>query len=152
MFGEKYMLGTSKHKLDNKGRVIIPSDTRVEENDELIIINKDEFLEVWLLETQINQLKELEIKKLNSSSIEELRRYQDMINIVTCNVIKTAIMDKQKRLNLSKEAIKLLDTDEVVIERMGNHIRIWPDETFNIYREENNKRVKKLSLTKECLD
>ena len=152
MFGEKYMLGTSKHRLDSKGRLIIPSDTRVEENDELIIINKDEFLEVWLLDTQIDQLKELEIKKLNSSSIEELRRYQDMINIITCNVIKTAIMDKQKRLNLSKEAIKLLDTDEVVIERMGNHIRIWPDETFNIYREENNKRVKKLSLTKECLD
>lgn len=147
MFGEVYMLGTSKHNIDYKGRIMIPKDTKVEYEDTLVIINKDTFLEIWHLNLIKNKIMEFEEKRDQAENIEEFEYYQNLINYITANTLHTSIVDKERRISIGEnyqEKLKEFNNNEVIIERMGQYARIWPAVSFKNYKDETNKkRVKK---------
>ena len=87
-----------------------------------------------------------EEKRDKAENIEEFEYYQNLINYITVNTLHISKVDKERRISLGDnypEKLKELDSKEVMIERMGNYIRIWPDNNFKKYKDDVNKRVLK---------
>lgn len=146
MFGEDFMLGVNSQKIEAKGRFIIPKDTKVETDDKLVIVDKDSFLEIWHLNLIKNKIMGFEEKRDKAENIEKFEYYQNLINYITVNTLHISKVDKERRISLGDnypEKLKELDSKEVMIERMGNYIRIWPDNNFKKYKDDVNKRVLK---------
>lgn len=146
MFGEDFMLGVNSQKIEAKGRFIIPKDTKVETDDKLVIVDKDSFLEIWLLETLKNKIIKYEGKRDMSKNINEFEYYQNLINFITTNVIKIDSVDSQGRISIGMDYLKKdneSENREMIVERVGNYIRIWPDKNFKKYKDDVNKKVLK---------
>jgi len=102
MFAEESIYGKSMvHIIDKEKRIILPKFTYVEQNDKLLIVDKQDYLAIYREDTYEMQFKKLEeeyakcfdsnIKK--QIELELLRLYSD--------VLKKVKSDKQHRISLS---------------------------------------------------
>lgn len=141
MFGENYMLGIARVKPDEKGRIVLPKFTEVEKDDILVLIQKEDYLEVWNRVTLVNILKELEEKIKNASTEEEKQIHQNnfnkMIILVVAGYRKVFFHSKKlsMRINLEKRMIEQYDlSGGAVIEARGNYLRLWNSLKFETYK------------------
>jgi len=107
MFGEKLIIGNTSGKIDEKGRIKLPSFTNAEENDQLIIEKISEDGEVTLklhiYQKYFDIIKRFQDLRDSATSTEEFFKYDSEIEKI-CSFLKHSItIDKQRRIQLPKQ-------------------------------------------------
>ncbi len=110
MFGDKLIIGKSTRKLDEKGRLFIPTFTNAEDGDEIVIesVKEKDCLKLRLVAYQeYYKLCERFLKlRDNATSLEEYKKYEAEIEKI-CSFLETRlIVDSQRRLRFPKEVIE----------------------------------------------
>lgn len=118
MFGEKQIIGNEILKIDSKKRIQLPEFTWAENNDELVILeilgetmllNRKDYLK--LINSFLHQEKQ-------TTSIEEKRKYKNMIRLLSACCYDNIKCDKNRRITLP---IKL-ESDEIYCEGIRKHL------------------------------
>ena len=139
MFGEESILRSSIRTIDNKGRINLPTYCHAEPTDTLVILAKQNFIEIWNARTYNLYL---EYCKPNEFT------YPDQ---ATAFIVEDqASIDKNGRLNLGtqlKEEYQL--QDEVAIEGRKTYIRIWNKEKFKQYKIYLENQEKAITIPKK---
>ena len=147
MFGESDMLGVSKVSVDKaKFRIYLPSFCDVSKGDQLVLVEKDECIEVWSKTDILSKLKEYRDKIQESTSLEMIKYYMMLDDLVTASISKVKTMNDRKFVIGVELARKynICCGDMVVIEGKGNYIRIWTEDKYNEYESNLNKNSSKL--------
>ena len=113
MFGEKFIIGKSDGKIDNKNRISIPSFTYVEVNDGLIIQiiddNDELSLKIEIFNKYASILEKLKKLRDNASSLAEFQRYDKEIEVICQKLDYLVTVDKQKRILIPISVMKALN-------------------------------------------
>lgn len=104
MFGETLILGTYEQKLDSKNRLFIPSATKVEKNENLLI-QKTMFeneLAIKIISATEYLLLIERIKKLrdNSTNLKDFEKYTLEIEKICKKLDLLVKVDNQKRIQI----------------------------------------------------
>lgn len=132
-------MGEYHQKLDDKGRLTIPSKLRYDLGEEFIVtrgLDKCLFVykkEVW--DKLINKYEQL-------PNVKEARNFMRFF-------LSGAIaqeFDKQGRINISAPLIKYSSLEkECVIIGVGNHLEIWSESNWNKFTDENEENFSQMA-------
>lgn len=113
MFGDKLIIGHSKGKICEKGRIFIPTFTSVEKHDQLVlnlvVINNKQGLKIYAYKEYLNIINRFKKLRENAQSFEEYEKYNAEIEKIIISLQGTLQIDSQKRLLLPKELMQELD-------------------------------------------
>ena len=115
MFGSIPIFGNSENKIDNQGRLIIPSFSDVEENDPLIIQKGNGNFYIIINCAKIEE----KIKKLKSIGDD------DKIDILTSSIVAFVKVDKQRRISFRFDKDFAVD-HKVFIHGNYDSLQIFP--------------------------
>ena len=143
MFGDEMILGTEARKLDTKGRFLVPKDnTSAEIGDTLLFIERENFIEIWdsnRIKDEVKRLKEC----LNKTTDMKLYEYYvSSLNEIFSSIHGSKInkVDKAGRILLGIDLIKKYNLNgEIYLEGADDCLRVWNNESFLKYKEENLK-------------
>ena len=129
MFGDNILIGKSNHNMQDKNRIILPTDSMAENKDTLCFIRENELtFSIYNLKTIEEQIKRLE-KLKNSSNIDELNKIEEAINRLTFSIIGTKDVDKQNRVTTPKVVVNEYDLDgQLIFQGSNDHIKVFNDE------------------------
>lgn len=129
MFGDNILIGKSNHNMQDKNRIILPTDSMAENKDTLCFIRENELtFSIYNLKTIEEQIKRLE-KLKNSSNIDELNKIEEAINRLTFSIIGTNDVDKQNRVTIPKVVVNEYDLDgQLIFQGSNDHIKVFNDE------------------------
>ena len=129
MFGDNILIGKSNHNMQDKNRIILPTDSMAENKDTLCFIRENELtFSIYNLKTIEEQIKRLE-KLKNSSNIDELSKIEEAINRLTFSIIGTKDVDKQNRVTIPKMVVNEYDLDgQLIFQGSNDHIKVFNDE------------------------
>lgn len=99
MFGEGNIYGQTSVTLDSKDRIVLPTFTYAEHEDELLVINKEDYLYVCKEEKIENIVSNLEQKYIYSN-LDEKKQIELRLLKIYRSILKKVEVDKQKRINL----------------------------------------------------
>jgi len=104
MFGEKSIYGQKEVTLDNKGRIILPANTKREKGDNLILVYDEDISAYEILSFDIYDkiIEKLKINILNATNKVDEIYYKKRIYEISKSVIKTLNVDIQGRVILGK--------------------------------------------------
>lgn len=132
-------MGEYHQKLDDKGRLTIPSKLRYDLGEDFIVtrgLDKCLFIykkEVW--DKLINKYEQL-------PNVKEARNFMRFF-------LSGAIaqeFDKQGRINISAPLIKYSSLEkECVIIGVGNHLEIWSESNWNKFTDENEENFSQMA-------
>ena len=140
MFGEEYMAFISENKIDNKGRLTLPKETKAEK-DEILYLGLSEGtkeLQIGKFNSIFNKIEELNAKLNETEDIFERISISKCILKLKKLIIQKLRVDKYRRVLLPSEIRELynLTNDNIYIK--GNI------DVINLYT--NKEEVKGLSM------
>lgn len=124
MFGEEALLGKFELTIDTKNRLTIPSTTKREVGEKLVII-KDNDLNIYNIysESKITEIFEkLNQELLKSTTKEEEINYKKKILELSKTIVKNAKVSTQGKINLGANFTNVNDatligaTDHLILE------------------------------------
>ena len=132
-------MGEYHQKLDDKGRLTIPSKLRYDLGEEFILTRGlDKCLFIYRKETWnklINKYEQL-------PNVKEARNF--MRFFLSGAVAQE--LDKQGRINITTPLIKYSNLDkECVIIGVGNHLEIWSKENWQNFTDENEENFSQMA-------
>ncbi|MBR2587600.1 MAG: division/cell wall cluster transcriptional repressor MraZ [Bacilli bacterium] len=132
-------MGEYHQKLDDKGRLTIPSKLRYDLGEEFILTRGlDKCLFIYKKETWnklINKYEQL-------PNVKEARNF--MRFFLSGAVAQE--LDKQGRINITTPLIKYSNLDkECVIIGVGNHLEIWSKENWQNFTDENEENFSQMA-------
>lgn len=102
MFGDTLIIGESFSKIDDKNRIFIPSFTKVEEKDELLIqltnYNNELCFKLISLQKYLQLIEKIQLIRNNSSNIEEFEKWTNEIEKICEKLDFLVKVDKQRRI------------------------------------------------------
>lgn len=133
MFGEQDMFFTKNVKLDDKNRFILPSLTKVEENDELAFFdNNNTYLSLYnlnVLKRELNRLRKLKNKALSNIDMIKYEYFSQQIYYLCSCIDNELKLGKGNRIVIQKKYInKFHFEDSIFIQGVDDHIRIFSNE------------------------
>ena len=137
--GDIMFMGEYHQKLDDKGRLTIPSKLRYDLGEEFILTRGlDKCLFIYKKETWnklINKYEQL-------PNVKEARNF--MRFFLSGAVAQE--LDKQGRINITTPLIKYSNLDkECVIIGVGNHLEIWSKENWQNFTDENEENFSQMA-------
>jgi len=124
MFGENIMIGNEQRSVDNKSRVILPDFCDAKKNDIVVIISKEDYIEIWSLETFCKIMEKMKVDEFT---------YDDKLTAFI--PFKNVKVDVSKRINLTSKLVDKYQLQEGAhIEGKGAYIRIWNIGRFEDYK------------------
>lgn len=104
MFGEESIYGQSEVTLDDKGRIILPTDTKREKGDSLVLARDNDTLQYEICSYQMFDkiINELRNKVLNSTNKIDEIYYKKRIYEISKSIVKKLKVDSQGRVNIGK--------------------------------------------------
>jgi len=105
MFGEENIYGQTSVSLDSKSRIILPKFTYIEPKEELLIVDKEQYLSVCKEDKMNNIIKQLEEQYICGDSKRKREIDLELLKI-SSSILKKVQSDKQHRINLSGIEIK----------------------------------------------
>ena len=129
MFGDDLIIGHTINKMDEKGRIFIPSFTKVEKSDKLIIqkttFQDDIALRLCAYQQYLTIIERLQKLRNNSTSIEEYEKFTREINNIFYILDSLIEIDSQKRATIPKRLLNELEWEpnsEYKIDGLGDSI------------------------------
>lgn len=134
------LLGTFKHNLDTKNRLMLPSKFRSQLSDNLYILKGyDGAVSVYQEAELVKMLQELNALPFNQKDSRDVARLT-MASIVELQV------DKLGRIQLPKDTIENYNiSKEVVVLGLVDHFEIWNKSTWETYAEEGNRNFETIA-------
>lgn len=102
MFGEDILFGQKDIKVDSKGRIFIPSETKRETGDNLVLLyDKDlDVYRIYNFKTIKDILNDLNDKILNSKTKLEVIEYKKKSLEISRSIIRSCKVDTQGRITI----------------------------------------------------
>lgn len=118
MFGENYILGKKSIKMDDKGRIILPSFTYAEPKEDIVFMISDnmEYINLFSKNDIVNKLDILVSKQAKVQSSNEFNLIQAQINMFQNYCFGYSSVDGQRRVlipNSLRE--KILSSNEIFV-------------------------------------
>lgn len=136
------IIGTDNRLIDNKYRMILPKFTGCEVGEKLVLILKEDYLEIKELNVVLEELKELRLILKSAQTVEMFNFYQDKINEITSSIENIVEPDKQNRITLGKDVVTKYNlTEGIKTEGVIDSLRVWNFHKFQEYQ----KKVSKIS-------
>ena len=136
------IVGIEGRSIDNKYRIILPKYIGVCEDEKLVLIYKDKYLEVKELTSVLKELKEIIFKVEKANNLELINFYQEKKDILTSCIGSTVRVDKQNRITLGKEIVERYDlASGVMVEGVVDGFRIWNANLFLEHQSNNFNKV-----------
>ena len=113
MFGDKPIFGQTELKIDEKGRMFIPANTKREVGEELVLLNNKNLnlYEIYSIAKLKEKFEELNELMMNSKNKSHERFYEKMIYELSKSILKSGKVDAQGRFLIGK----IFDEDEKVL-------------------------------------
>lgn len=104
MFGEEILLGQNELKVNSKGRIFIPADTKREQGEKLILLYNEELgvHEIYSVKTIEEMFKKLNDNILNSKTKEEEIVYKKRLYQLSKSILRCEKVDCQGRILTGK--------------------------------------------------
>jgi MraZ protein len=134
------LFGSYQHFLDDKGRLVIPSQLRINISDKLFVLKGYEgSLRVFPQEafnTYLSHLAELD---------SESKLARDVQRVALASVVELSI-DSKNRVQLPQSLIEKYNiSNNVVVVGMLDHLEIWNADLWEKYSKENEYRFEEKS-------
>ena len=104
MFGENLILGESCGKIDSKNRIIVPTFTKIEPQEQLLLqlTEIDNELAFKLIATHkyFKIIERLQNLRDNSISLKDFEKYDKEIELICQNLNFILSVDKQRRMQI----------------------------------------------------
>ena len=131
MFGEKLIIGHATVKLDSKRRIFIPSFSRAESGDDVVIrkssYDNDFCLKIQAFQSYLDIIGRLRNLRDNAASIDEYEKFESKIESICIELEKLANVDGQGRI-LIPESITAADGwnigDSLQIDGLGDSLLV----------------------------
>lgn len=128
MFGESGIFGQFELSIDSKGRIAIPSSTKREEGEELVLIYNEDFdiYEIYSAKRLEERFEELNDLLLKSSTEKQKRFYEARLLKLSKSILKTSKISSQGRMLTGKvfegyEKVKTTGAyDHLILEPIKN--------------------------------
>jgi MraZ protein len=137
-------IGEFECKIDNKGRIILPSKLRLQipENESSNMVINRGFEKCLVLYTQLDwnlETQKLEVlNEFNREARRFIRQFNNGANIVT--------IDNQSRLNIPNNLIEYANfKDELVISCYGNKIELWDKKQYEQEMKMDDNEFEKMA-------
>ena len=101
MFGEKPIYGQSIGHTDKKGRICLPSFTKVSPEDDLIVMKDTDGLRVVDAQIVDEYIEFLEAKYKEELDFEKQHEIGERLSLIYENIVRHSSCDKQHRIMLS---------------------------------------------------
>ncbi|MDO4963061.1 MAG: hypothetical protein Q4E75_03075 [bacterium] len=99
MFGDDIILGRTVSKLDDKGRVCLPSFTGRQYKDKLVLVEFDEDKAcIYKYDSYVSQIEELKEKIKLSKTVSERRKYELEMYSICKKILKVLNVDVNGRV------------------------------------------------------
>lgn len=135
MFGERILLNVVETCIVDKYRLILPAYTKAEDEDLVVLLLKENFIEVWPDRMIAKRLEDLENRILDIDDEVKRAKFQRMSDEIT-SCAKSCSVDRQRRIFLGRELVEKYGIEKkFVIEGKGNYLRLWSPEKFKEYEE-----------------
>ena len=142
MFGENCLLNVDYCKVDNKTRVVLPSYSKAEPKENIVLLKEENYVNVWSGDKIVEKLRLIDEKKDNAINEKMRKEYQDLSDGITA-FAKTCIVDNQGRIALGKDILKEYGIEKyIVFEGKDDHLRLWEPKKFEEYRNNLRKEEK----------
>lgn len=109
MFGDNFIIGERDVKIDNTRRLIIPSFSGIEKNEELVIQHFDGYAKLYSFrayEQILNRYLEL---RNNANSLEDFEKYSAIIESICEKIDAILTTDAQKRITFPVNLMETLN-------------------------------------------
>ncbi len=145
MFIEKEMFGIKQFNLNINNyydtRIIIPNSFVTNEKDVLVLLYKEDYIEVWNRKHFDNQLKILESKLERSKTLEEKEKYRSLINQIYVVIVtgrrNVTIAQRGSYFRLQKKFVEHYHLENGgVMEGRGEYLRLWNQQKFETYKKQ----------------
>jgi len=100
MFGEERMYGQTNISLDVKRRMNVPTFTKAEQNERLVIVNEGDFFSIYEKNHYLEQIKDLEEQYSKTTNMDERRKMHLELLKFYQTILKEVVVDKQRRFVL----------------------------------------------------
>lgn len=138
------IIGTDTRHIDNKYRMILPKFAGCEIGEKLVLVLKEDFLEIKELNIVLEELKELRSLLKSATTIEMFEFYQEKINEITSSIGNVVELDKQNRITLGKDVVvKYNLTEGITIEGVLDGLRVWNFCKFQEHKAKLQKNSRK---------
>lgn len=131
MFGEDLILGETIGKIDSTNRIFLPSFTKIEKNEKLLIQtienNNELALKIIALNKYLVIIERFRKLRDNSTSIEEFEKYDNEISNVCKKLDALVKVDNQKRLQLPNSLMQKLNwskNSEIIYTGLGDSLLV----------------------------
>lgn len=126
MFGEESLLGQNELKIDTKGRIFIPIETKREVGERLVLLYDEDLniYKIYSYKKLEEKLKELNKMILNAKNKTDEIYYKKKLYEISKSILKCSKVDSQGRIIIGKifdEQNKVLSIgceDHLVIEKV----------------------------------
>ena len=100
MFGDEPIFGQTELKIDGKGRIFIPANTKREPGEELILMYNEvlKVHEVYSLSMLTKRFEEINELILNSKTKKDKIFYEKMLCELSKSILKSSKIDSQGRM------------------------------------------------------
>lgn len=128
MFGEKPIFGQSELKIDSKGRIFIPANTKREIGEELVLIFNSNLhvYEIYSVDKLKDRFELMNSLILNSKTKKDKNFYEKMMCEFSKSILRSEKIDTQGRFSTGKNFEgyeKVLSTgayDHLIIDPIKN--------------------------------
>ncbi|MBE6156389.1 MAG: hypothetical protein E7161_01410 [Firmicutes bacterium] len=110
MFGKNLIIGHSEGKISDKGRIFLPSFTKPEKDDK-ILIQKDTYgdeaaLKLIAYSEYLNMIERYRRLRDTATSLEEEQKYTKKIEDISLSLTHLTKVDAQRRIQLPKAILE----------------------------------------------
>jgi len=131
MFGEQDIIGHSIGKMDIKNRIIIPSYTKAEHRDKIVLqritFQGEQALKLFAYDKFLEIIRRYRELQNTAPDIQEYEKYSKKIEEMYLNLDYYKELDKQKKLLIPSLLINELnweDVDTVLLNGLGDSLLV----------------------------
>ena len=133
MFGEEALYGVKEVGIDAKRRIVLPSFTKAEQVDKLVIQKDEEELKI-IPEDRINKIiEDMQSALFLAKSEQEFRMLKKRLDKFCVSILSVRQCDGQRRLLLPDNYFESEDTNKIMVVGFKDHVKLFTKKRYEDY-------------------
>lgn len=139
MFGEESLFFITTVKLDNKNRMSIPSKTKIEPHEKIILFDNEDYISIYsdsYVDKFCDNLVKARLKAISRNDTNEALKLNYQLKYYNLFILAKLKVDNQRRIVLSKNIKDRFEyQNSIILQGEYDHINIFRNEDeFNNYK------------------